>query len=104
MTTRSRSIWTLLVCLVPLVLWFGYFNVMYGAQTLACLLPEPPYRAYVTASAALAALLLAGLAAVLIRWRANAGDSLPIGIFDLTLLATIGVAMVVAAALSLPLC
>ena len=46
MTTRARSIRILFLCLAPLTLWsFGFF-LLYGADTLACVLPiASPWKA-----------------------------------------------------------
>jgi hypothetical protein len=104
MNRRARSIWALLVCLLPLVLWFAYFNAIYSGQTLACLLPEAPHRGFAYLVGAVTALLLGGSAAALLRETVRIERTRPVGLFDLTLLAAIGTFLIAAAALALPLC
>ena len=104
MKPRPRSIWVLLVCLSPPAIWFGTFNAIYGAQTLACLLPEPPHWIFIYSVGAAAGLFLVGFFAVLFLSRTRVDDTRPVGVFDLALLSAIGAGLIGAAAIALPLC
>ena len=101
MKPRPRSIWVLLVCLSPPAIWFGAFSAIYGAQTLACLLP---HRTFIYSVGAAAGLLLVGFFTVLLLGRIRVDGTRPVGVVDLALLSAIGTGLIGAAAIALPFC
>lgn len=59
MTMHARSFRVLLLCLIPITLWTFCFFLIYGAETLACVLPSAaPHTAFWIAPIASAAIAL----------------------------------------------
>lgn len=64
MTKRVRSIRVLLLCLTPITLWAFCFFLIYGAETLACVLPIAAPRTAIWAMPMVASTAIAAGAVV----------------------------------------
>lgn len=74
MTMRARSTRILLLCLTPITLWALCFFVIYGAQTLACVLPmAAPRTAIWVVPMVASAAITAGVAFAARRLRLKGG-------------------------------
>jgi len=103
MRSRTRTIGTLLILVLPLALWFVYFNALYVGQTLACLSSEPPSPVLRIGALMAAALISITLLAIAVRCNAS-GVLRRNGIGEIALLSTIGTVLAAVAMLAIPFC